>query len=134
MRTLEIGFALVVIVALPAIATSQAPRTKTASRPSPKPTGSLAQIMRGIYFPNANLIFDVQQHDPSAPLKKSETGGSATDAYSSAYTGWKVVENAAVALTDGVGLILMRGRSCHNGKPVPVPRTAFQKFARDMRA
>jgi hypothetical protein len=99
-----------------------------------KPTGSLAQIMRGIYFPNANLIFDVQQHDPGAPPKKSETGGSATDTYSSAYTGWEVVENAAVALTDGVDLILMPGRSCQNGKPVPVHQADFQKFARDMRA
>jgi cytochrome c' len=134
MQMLKLGSVLALFVALPAIVASQAPPAKTASRPSPKPTGSLAQIMRGIYFPNANLIFDVQQHDPAAPAKKSETGGSATDTYANAYTGWEVVENAAVALTDGVDLILAPGRSCQNGKPVPVRQADFQKFARDMRA
>src|SRR4051812_22306171 len=100
-----------------------------AARP---PAGTLAQIMRGIYFPNANLIFDVQQNDPAAPKKKSDTGSS-TDTYASAYTGWEIVENAAVALTDGVGLILQPGRTCQNGKPVPLNQPDFQKFARDMR-
>src|SRR5207247_6488552 len=87
-----------------------------------------------IYFPNANLIFDVQQNDPAVPKKKAETGGSATDTYSNAYSGWEVVENAAVALTDGVDLILQPGRTCQNGKPVPRQQADFQKFARDMRA
>ena len=49
-------------------------------------------------------------------------------------SGWEVVENAAVAITDGVDLILTPGRSCQNGKPVPVQRADFQKFARDLRA
>src|SRR6266851_2538897 len=133
MKHLTCGFACALFVALPAIVTSQAP-ARPASNSSPKPAGSLAQIMRGIYFPNSNLIFDVQQHDPSAPANKSATGGSATDTYANAYTGWDVVENAAVALTDGVDLILMPGRSCQNGKPVPVRQSDFQQFARDMRA
>ena len=90
--------------------------------------------MRGIYFPNANLIFDVQQHDPAAPKKQSNAaGGSATETYGNAYSGWEVVENAAVALTDGVDLILTRGRSCQNGKPVPLQQADFQKFTRNMR-
>jgi cytochrome c553 len=88
--------------------------------------------MRGIYFPNANLIFDVQQNDPAAPKKKSDTGSS-TDTYSAAYSGWEIVENAAIALTDGVDLILTPGRTCQNGKPVPLNQPDFQKFARDMR-
>jgi len=49
------------------------------------------------------------------------------------YTGWEVVENAAVALADGVDLILAPGRLCQNGKPVPSRQADFQKFARDMR-
>jgi cytochrome c553 len=89
--------------------------------------------MRGIYFPNANLIFDVQQHDPAAPKKTSDTGGTATDRYSGAYSGWEVVENAAVALTDGVDLLLAPGRLCQNGKPAPSRQADFQKFAADMR-
>jgi hypothetical protein len=109
--------------------------TRTPARPAAKPTGTLAQIMRGVYFPNANLIFDVQQHDPSAPKPKPDpAAGSATATYGSAYSGWEVVENAAVALTDGVDLILTPGRLCQNGKPVPVQRADFVKFAQNMRS
>jgi hypothetical protein len=133
MKNLMSGFACALFVALPAMVTAQAPPAKAASS-LPKPAGSLAQIMRGVYFPSSNLIYDVQQHDPGAPAKKSVTGGSATDTYADAYSGWEVVENAAVALTDGVDLILMPGRSCQNGKPVPIRQADFQQFARDMRA
>jgi len=112
---------------------AQAPGAKPPAAPAVKPAGSLAQIMRGIYFPNSNLIFDVQKNDPGAPKKKTESTGSATDTYGGAYTGWEVVENAAIALTDGVDLLLTPGRLCQNGKPVPSRQADFQKFARDMR-
>jgi cytochrome c556 len=107
-----------------------APAAKTVARP----TGTLAQIMRGIYFPNSNLIFDVQQTDPAAPRATPAGAGTATSTYGTAYGGWEVVENAAVALTDGVDLILTPGRLCQNGKPVPLQQADFKKFAQDMRA
>ena len=114
---------------------AQTSPAKRPAAPAPRPIGSLAQIMRGIYFPNANLIFDVQQNDPAAPKKKpADDTGSATAVYGNAYAGWDVVENAAVALTDGVDLILKPGRMCQNGKPVPIQQADFQKFAGDMRA
>jgi cytochrome c' len=133
MRVIGTGIALAFISAALA-AHAQAPAAKPPSNVPTKPAGTLAQVMRGIYFPNANLIFDVQQNDPGAPKKKpAETTGSATNTYGSAYTGWEVVENAAIALTDGVDLILAPGRSCQNGKPVPYRQADFQKFASDMR-
>jgi cytochrome c' len=129
MRGLGIGLTLALATA---VASAQPP-----PNPAPaarlKPAGTLAQVMRGIYFPNSNLIFDVQQHDPAAPRMKSESGGSATDTYGTAYSGWEVVENAAIALTDGVDLILTPGRQCQNGKPVPSRDAGFQQFARNMR-
>jgi hypothetical protein len=125
MKLLKPAFAVALVLALPAIVTPQTPAAK--------PTGTLAQIMRGIYFSNSNLIFDVQQHDPSVPAAKSDTG-NATDRFAGAYSGWESVENAAIALTDGVDLILTPGRSCQNGKPVPIGQADFQKFALDMRA
>src|SRR5262249_15089522 len=123
----------VVLVTVAVAAQAPAP-AKSAARTAPRPAGTLAQVMRGMFFPNSNLIFDVQQNDPGAPKKPTEGGGSATSTYGNAYSGWEIVENAAVALTDGVDLILTPGRSCQNGKPVPVQRADFQKFARDMRA
>jgi hypothetical protein len=89
--------------------------------------------MRGIYFPNANLIFDVQQHDPAAAKSSTEPGSSASTTYANTYSGWEQVEAAAVALTDGVDLILKPGRLCQNGKPVPLQAADFQTFARNMR-
>ena len=132
MRRLAAGFTLACLTAIAAAA--QAPAVKPAApRPAPKTAGTLAQLMRGIYFPNANLIFDVQQSDPAAP-KKNNDSGSSTDTYAAAYSGWDIVENAAIALTDGVDLILQPGRTCQNGKPVPVNQPDFQRFAREMRA
>jgi len=124
---------VLVCAAVSAALAAQTPSRPASARPA-KPAGTLAQVMRGIYFPNSNLIFDVQQNDPAAPKKKGDTAASATDTYASAYSGWEVVENAAVALTDGVDLILTPGRLCQNGKPVPTGQADFQKFAREMRA
>jgi Cytochrome C' len=112
---------------------AQSPTARPQARAVVRPAGTLAQVMRGIYFPNSNLIFDVQKNDPGAPKKKTESTGTATDTYGGAYTGWEVVENAAIALTDGVDLLLTPGRLCQNGKPVPSRQPDFQKFARDMR-
>ena len=131
MRVLVLGLTVALASALVA---AQAPPRRNPTTARSTPAGTLAQVMRGIYFPNANLIFDVQQHDPAAPKKPGEAGGSATDTYGNAYSGWEVVENAAIAVTDGVDLILSPGRRCQNGKPVPLRDANFQKFARNMRS
>ena len=38
----------------------------------------------------------------------------------SMYTGWQQVENAAVALSETANLIMIPGRLCENGLPVPI--------------
>jgi len=83
--------------------------------------------------PLVAAIERAKQNDPGAPKKKADGGASATDTYASAYSGWEIVENAAIALTDGVDLILTPGRLCQNGKPVPGRNADFQKFAENMR-
>jgi cytochrome c556 len=131
MRAFTISMAVGV---LSIAAAAQAPqRPAAAAKPAVKPAGSLAQVMRGIFFPNSNIIFDVQQNDPAAPKKKAEGAGSAADTYASAYSGWEIVENAAIAVTDGVDLILTPGRLCQNRKPVPTRNADFQTFAQNMR-
>ncbi len=92
--------------------------------------------MRGILFPNSNLLFDVQQKDPGAPPKKAgsgETGGSTSETFANIYTGWQVVDNAAVALEEVVDIIQKPGRLCENGKPVPLQNADFKKFAQALR-
>src|SRR6187549_457838 len=76
---------------------AQAPAGATSSGLAQKPYGSLAQVMRGIPFPNSNIIFDTQTNDPAAPKKGDASGGAggATTTYANTYGGWQQVENAA---------------------------------------
>jgi cytochrome c553 len=99
-----------------------------------RPRGTLAQVMRGIFFPNANLLFDVQAKDPAAPAKKfGEVGASATETFSNIYSGWQTVENAAIALEEASDLLMKPGRLCENGRPVPLERADWSTFTQGMR-
>ena len=96
--------------------------------------GSLAQVMRGIPFPASNIIFDTQTTDPGKTVEPGDTSGQgATAQFSGVYGGWQAVENAAIALQETANLILIPGRSCENGKPVPVDQEDFQKWAANLR-
>ena len=96
-----------------------------------KPYGSLAQLMRGIPFPNSNIIFDTQSTDPAAAQKPAE-GQSASSQFGGVYGGWQAVENAAIALQETANLITIPGRNCDNGRPVPVDQEDFKKWAQGL--
>jgi hypothetical protein len=113
--------------------------TSPASLPtrSPEAYGTLAQVMRGIPFPNSNIIFDTQTKDPAAPttaIDKSSTAaaGGATGVYSSVYSGWQQVENSAIAVAETANLILIPGRKCENGLPVPLEQEVYRKAAQGL--
>jgi hypothetical protein len=95
------------------------------------PVGTMAQVMRGVYFPNANLIFDVQMRDPDAPRAKDEDG-TVSSSFSGIYTGWQTVENAALVLAEGASLINKPGRLCENGRQAPVQRYDWLKWSGEM--
>jgi len=105
-----------------------------AAAPAPQPYGTLAQVMRGIPFPNSNIIFDTQDKDPAAEAKKkpTETGGGASATYAGVYAGWQQVENSAIAISEMANLIMIPGRKCENGLPVPLEREDFRKFAQGL--
>jgi hypothetical protein len=139
MRVLSVVFASAFLAG---VVSAQAPAPAAPARqakPAParpagsRPTGDLAQVMRGLLFPNSNLIFDAQSNDPGAPKKTEATGGGASATFANIYTGWEVVENAGILLAESVDLILKPGRLCSNGKPVPVQRADFRKFAQGLR-
>jgi len=106
-----------------------APATTTPAAPAAEVKGNLNQVMRGILFPNSNIIFDAQSNDPGAAKASESKGGAsgATSAFSGVYGGWEAVENASVALGEAANLVAMPGRSCANGKPVPLNDPTFQK-------
>jgi hypothetical protein len=109
---------------------AQAPASAPAASAT-KPYGSLAQVMRGIPFPNSNIIFDTQSTDPAAAAKPAE-GQNASAQFSGVYGGWQAVENAAIALQETANLITIPGRMCDNGRPVPVDQEDFKKWAQGL--
>ena len=95
----------------------------------PQPVGNLAELMRAINFPNSNILFDVQSQDRE-DIGKKEDGTSVSSTFSGIYKGWQMVEQAAIALAEVETLVLMPGRMCENGKPVPNDKEDFQEWAR----
>src|SRR5438105_1986066 len=69
---------------------AQAPQPAAAAAPAApagQPQGDLRQVMRGILFPNANVIFYGQDKNP-ADVKPAKDPALATDPLASAYGGW----------------------------------------------
>jgi cytochrome c553 len=99
--------------------------------------GNLSQLMRGIMFPNSNIIFTVQTHNPAEKKKAGDVptangGFNWTMWGSDLYSGWEIVDYAAIALAESAPLMLTPGRRCENGKPVPVNDPDWIRFTREM--
>ena len=109
----------------------------TATLPAFPAAGNLSQLMRGLMFPNSNIIFTVQTHDPAEKKKAGDTatadgGFNWTMWGSDLYSGWEIVDYAAIALADSAPLMLTPGRRCENGKPVPVTDPDWIRFTKEM--
>jgi cytochrome c553 len=114
------------------------PATATTGPPAAfSATGNLNQLMRGIMFPNSNIIFTVQTNDP-AQKKKAGDGANVNGGFnwsawgSDLYSGWEIVDYASIALAESAPLMLTPGRRCENGKPVPVTDADWIRFTKEM--
>jgi hypothetical protein len=122
-------------ITFPPIPPSRQPGAAAATQaPSFPAAGNMAQLMRAILFPSSNLIFTVQTRDPAAPVPKpspeqSGAGFSFSDWGAGIYTGWELVDYAAVAIAESAPLMLTPGRRCENGKPVPVHEADWIKYS-----
>jgi mono/diheme cytochrome c family protein len=101
------------------------------------PVGNVAQLMRGVFFPNSNLIFTVQTHDPAekppAPKPDAQANGfSWVDWGAGIYGGWQLIDNAAIAIADVSPLLLTPGLRCENGREAPVTDADWIKFTQQM--
>lgn len=90
-----------------------------------KPHASLADVMRSITFPASNTIFDAQSADPAAPTSQGNRE-TTTEKFAYLYGGWQKVELAAVALKESANLLMVPGRLCQNGNPVPMDRDDYK--------
>ena len=156
MRIRTATFALLVCIGVVAlcveIAVAQAPARGTAQPPArgatqaPVPAraggaapaaraqvhGNLQQVMRGILFPNSNVVFSAQTVDPTT-VKKAADPTAATDPLASIYGGWEAIENSGIAMAEAANLLIVPGRLCSNGKPVPMQNADWQMFVKGLR-
>jgi mono/diheme cytochrome c family protein len=114
-----------------------APANETATAARFPPTGTLNQLMRGVFFPNSNLLFTVQTRDPAAPVPPPDpaakgAGFSVFEWGQGIYTGWAVIENAAAALADASPWMLSPGLRCENGRQAPVTEPDWIRFTEQM--
>ena len=94
----------------------------------------LNQLMRGVLYPAANVVFFAQAENPADV--KPNTGqdpSMATDPLASTFGGWQAIENASLALAESANLLLIEGRTCSNGVPAPMKDPDWSKFVRELR-
>ena len=125
---------VVLAVAVASVSCNTAEPAPTPVAFSPQPYANLAQVMRGIPFTFSNIVFDAQATDPGAPRKAADVTAGATETFKNVYGGWQEVENSALALAEASNLLMIPGRSCENGKPVPVQDEAYRKAVEGLAA
>ena len=109
---------------------AQTPATTAA----PEVHADLNQLMRGVLYPAANVVFFAQADDPGAvKFVPGRDPSMATDPLTSPFGGWPAVENAALALAESANLLLLPGRVCSNGTPVPIKDPAWTMFVQQVR-
>jgi hypothetical protein len=94
--------------------------------------GNLNQVMRGILFPNSNVVFAAQSED-FLKIAQEKDPSTATDPLKGVYNSWTAVEDSGYALAEAANLLMIPGRVCSNGKPAPVGNTDWAKFVAGLR-
>jgi len=93
---------------------------------------NLAEFMRGVTFPNANIIFNAQIRSPAEDKPKMPIPYDYVLWGRTVYYGWQAVDEAIAILRETTPLMLMPGRRCQNGRPVPLQNADFQKYVHDL--
>ena len=94
----------------------------------------LNRLMRGVLYPASNVVFSAQIDNPGdMKFVPGRDPSLATDPLESTFGGWQAVENAALALTESANLLLIPGRNCANGSPVPMNNPDWSKFVQELR-
>jgi hypothetical protein len=94
----------------------------------------LNQLMRGVLYPAANVVFSAQADNP-AEIKfvPGHDPNLSTDPLTSTFGGWVAVENAALALAESATLLAIEGRRCSNGELVPTRDPEWAAFVQQVR-
>jgi hypothetical protein len=111
-----------------------APMAQTSQPPAPTVPADLNQLMRGVLYPAANVVFSAQADNP-ADIKfvPGHDPNMSTDPLTSTFGGWTAVENAALALAESATLLSVEGRRCANGVVVPTKDASWVTFVQQVR-
>ena len=95
----------------------------------------LNQLMRGVLYPAANVVFSAQADNPDDVVKRNFNNDPtmSTDPLTGTFGGWVAVENAALALAESANLLMIPERRCSNGVPVPTKDPAWATFVQQVR-
>ena len=136
MRLLRPGLWLLIVVSLGASVSWESGRAQAPARPAAqtaaRPAANLAQLMRGILFPNVNVIYAAQNQDP-ATIKPADDPTTSINPLTGTWGGWTAVENSGLAISEASRLLTVPGRLCSNGKPVPLQNADWAKFVQGLR-
>ena len=110
--------------------TAQAPPTPA----GPPVYANMNQLMRGVLYPEANVVFSAQADNPAeVKFIPGHDPNMSTDPLTSSFGGWQAVENAALALAESATLLTIDGRRCSNGVTVPTKDPAWAAFVQEVR-
>jgi len=115
-------------LALVELSHAQAPARGGAAAPQ----ATLAQLMKGILYPNSNVIFAAQNENP-ANYPPAKDPSSSPDPLASSYGKWEAVENSGLALVEAANLLSTPGRKCSNGRDVPIKNADWPKLVQGLR-
>ena len=107
-----------------------APVTKAA--PQSSVPANLSQLMKGILYPNSNVIFAAQSQNP-AEMKPAADPTMSPNPLTSTYGKWEAVENSALAIAEAARLLTVPGRKCSNGLEVPLKNADWPKLVQGLR-
>jgi hypothetical protein len=124
-----VGFAFYLIGAVSGGAAQGQQAARAATLPR-KPDANLLQLMRGVMYSQANVIFAGQMDVSLIPA--DALPAVSPNPLTSVYGGWQAVENSSLALAESASLLLVPGRTCGNGIEVPVKDAAWAKYANAM--
>lgn len=96
------------------------------------PAANLNQLMRALFFPNSNVIFFTQVHNP-AEVKRAAEPSTSTDPLTGVFGGWGAVEDSALTLADAADLLMTPGRKCSNGRDVPLANADWPTLVNGLR-
>jgi hypothetical protein len=103
-----------------------------ATAPAPRVQVTLNQLMRGTFYPAANVFFSAQDGNP-ADVPPAKDPNMATDPLTSVFGKWEAVENGALAINELADLLMRPGQKCSNGVDVPVGNADWARFVQGLK-